>query len=128
MSKDNYLTKMRNFFRDHYHCEATHIETVSVIDRPQGKAVWKGKVEVFQLSGHPSTSRGYAWVFDKMKDSGIIALPEIPPVVSPETAVQVFLTSSTAPSGWQVGKSFSIGRISKDRKKGSRMKKGGKLA
>ncbi len=119
---------MRNFFRDHYHCEATHIETVSVIDRPQGKAVWKGKVEVFQLSGHPSTSRGYAWVFDKMKDSGIIALPEIPPVVSPETAVQVFLTSSTAPSGWQVGKSFSIGRISKDRKKGSRMKKGGKLA
>jgi len=72
--------------------------------------IWEGNVEVFQLLGHPSASRGYAWVFDKAKDSGFIALPEVSPIVSPKTAVQVFLTSSMNPSGWQVGESFRIGK------------------
>ena len=76
----------------HLHgAEANHLETVPVTERFQGQTVWDGVVEVFRLIGHPKTDRVYAW----MHDTGDPASPKrhvtvlhIPPVVSPQTAVQ----------------------------------------
>jgi hypothetical protein len=75
-------------FRDLHECEAEYLETVPVIERFQGKTVWEGEVEVFDLTGHPKASRGYAWAYDKAKGSEIVAVLELPPVISPKTAVQ----------------------------------------
>jgi hypothetical protein len=43
---------------------------------------------VFALSGHPKASKGYAWAYDKAKGSEIVAVLELPPVISPRTAMQ----------------------------------------
>jgi hypothetical protein len=59
-----------------------------VIERFQGKTVWEGEVEVFALTGHPKASRGYAWAYDNGNGSEIVAVLELPPVISPKTAVQ----------------------------------------
>jgi len=75
-------------FRDLHGCDAKHVETVPVIERFQGKTVWEGEVEVFALSGHPKATKGYAWAYDKAKGSEIVAVLELPPVISPRTAVQ----------------------------------------
>ena len=75
-------------FKDLHGCEAKHIETVPVIESFQGKTVWEGEVEVFALSGHHKASRGYAWAYDKATGSEIVAVLELPPVISPKTAVQ----------------------------------------
>ena len=75
-------------FRDLHYCIAKHLKTVPVIEHFQGKIVWEGEVEVFDLTGHPKTKRGYAWAYDKAKGSEIVAVLELPPVISPKTAVQ----------------------------------------
>lgn len=89
MIDTKYRDALVKAFRDLHGCEAKHIETVPVMERFQGKTVWEGDVEVFALSGHPTASRGYAWAYDKAKGSEVVAILELPPVISPKTAVQV---------------------------------------
>src|SRR5882724_12599010 len=58
----------------------------------QGKTVWQGDVEVFDLTGHSKAKRAYAWShLDGANDerTRFVAVLEIPPVVSAETAVRV---------------------------------------
>jgi len=88
MIDPRYQAALVKAFRDLHGCGAEHVETVPVIERFQGKTVWEGDVEVFALTGHPKASRGYAWAYDKAKGSEIVAVLELPPVISPKTAVQ----------------------------------------
>lgn len=83
-----YQAALVKAFKDLHECGAKHVETVPVIERFQGKTVWEGEVEVFDLIDHPKASRGYAWAYDKAKGSEIVAVLELPPVISPKTAVQ----------------------------------------
>jgi hypothetical protein len=86
-----YRKALEKAFHDLHGCTAKYLETVPVIERWQGKTVWEGEVEVFELIGHPKASKGYAWAYDKSKGPGseIVAVLELPPVISPKTAVQV---------------------------------------
>lgn len=89
MSDKTYLQMLAKAFSDLHGCEAQHVETVPVIERLQGKTVWKGEVEVFDLIGHPKAHRGYAWAYDKQSEGEIVGVLELPPVSSPLTAVHV---------------------------------------
>ena len=89
-----YQAALVKAFRDLHGCEAKHVETVPVIERFQGKTVWEGEVEVFALTGHPKASRGYAWAYDREKGSEVVAVLELPPVISPKTAVQAAIVHS----------------------------------
>src|SRR6202790_4912536 len=40
---------------------ATHAQSVPVRETFQGKTVWEGVVHVFDLAGHPTATRAYAW-------------------------------------------------------------------
>jgi hypothetical protein len=58
----------------------------------QGKTIWKGDVEVFNLTGHPKAKRCYAWShLDGENDARtrFVAVLEIRPVDSARRAVQV---------------------------------------
>lgn len=44
--------------------KATHVESVPVKETFKGETVWEGIVEVFDLIGHPTASRVYAWAHD----------------------------------------------------------------
>jgi hypothetical protein len=88
-----YEQALEKAFRDLHHCAARHLETVPVIERWQGKTVWEGEVEVFDLVGHPKATKGYAWAYDKAKGSEVVAVLELPPVISPRTAVQAALVA-----------------------------------
>ena len=60
----------------------------------EGKTVWEGNVEVFDLIGYPKAPRSYAWMHktDDSADSGrrVIVL-HIRPIASPEMAVRAAL-------------------------------------
>jgi hypothetical protein len=83
-----YEQALEHAFKLLHRCEAKYVETVPVVERWQGKTVWEGDVEVFALTGHATASRGYGWAYDKTKGSEIVAVLELPPVISPKTAVQ----------------------------------------
>ena len=77
---------------EHLHgCSAVHSKTVPVHEVFQGRTVWQGHVEVFDLTGHPKAKRAYAWSHldgDKDDRERFVAVLEIPPVESAETAVR----------------------------------------
>jgi hypothetical protein len=73
---------------------ATHRESVPIKETWQGKTVWEGIVEVFDLEGHPKTDTAYAWSHltdDPKNPIRSIAVLKFPPVVSPITAVRAAL-------------------------------------
>jgi hypothetical protein len=82
---------------EHLHgCRADYSATVPVREVFQGRVIWEGPVEVFALAGHPKATRAYAWSHLNGKDDSderFVAVLEIPPVVSPETAVKVAIAS-----------------------------------
>ena len=61
-------------------CGAVHHETVHVHEVFQGKTVWEGDVEVFDLMQHPKAKRAYAWAHLDGDETNFVAVLEIPPV------------------------------------------------
>ena len=57
----SYIEELRDVIRRLHGAEATHIESVSVKETFKGDTVWEGVVEVFDLIGHPTAHRVYAW-------------------------------------------------------------------
>jgi len=85
----DYLSEIRAAIKQLHGCESAHLETVSVKEVFQGKTAWEGEVEVFALTGQPRTNKCYAWGYPvEGPKREIIAVLEIPPVVSPQTAVK----------------------------------------
>jgi len=74
--------------------KATHRESVPVTETWQGKTIWDGVVEVFDLHGHPKTDTAYAWLHDSgdpEKSLQPVAVLRIHPALSPLAAVQTFI-------------------------------------
>jgi len=92
VNKADYLARLQVAVSQLHDCGAVWSSTVPVHEMFQGKTVWKGDVEVFDLHGHPKAKRAYAWShLDGAKDERerFVAVLEIPPVISAETAVRV---------------------------------------
>src|SRR2546427_1966372 len=87
----NYVDELRDVIRRLHGVESKHLESVSVKETFQGKTVWEGIVEVFELHGHPKTSRVYAWghkTESPEKPKRHVTVLHIHPVTSPVEAVR----------------------------------------
>jgi hypothetical protein len=92
----DYLAEAKKAIEVSHRCIATHVETVPVREVFQGKTAWEGEVEVFTLANHPKAKRAYAWGYANEARGGkydFVTVLEIPPVVSPETAVKAAITA-----------------------------------
>jgi hypothetical protein len=88
MTPAQYIAHLQKAFKATHGCDSKHVETVAVREMFQGKVAWEGNVEVFELIGHPKAKRGYAWAYDVKTGSRTLAVLELPPVISPVTAVR----------------------------------------
>ena len=59
-----YLEELKDVIRRLHGADATHIESVPVKETFKGQTVWEGVVEVFDLVGHPTAHRVYAWAHE----------------------------------------------------------------
>lgn len=85
------IEELGDVIRKLHKAKAKHVESVHVTEVFQGKTIWDGTVEVFDLKGHPKTHRAYAWTHatdDPKQPRRSITVLHIPPAVSPQTAVQ----------------------------------------
>ena len=92
VNKKAYIAHVQVVVSQMYNCGAIWRETMPVHEVFGGKTIWQGDVELFDLNGHPKAKRAYAWShLDEEKDerTRFIAVLEIPPVNSAETAVRV---------------------------------------
>jgi hypothetical protein len=60
----HYIEELKDVIRRLHGAEATHVESVPVKEIFQGRTIWEGIVEVFDLKGHPTAFRVYAWSHD----------------------------------------------------------------
>lgn len=85
---------LRDAIRHLYSCESSWVESVPVKEVFQGLPVWEGEVQVFDLVGHPTAKRAYAWSHAtegaKRKFYAVLA---VPPVDSPAAAVQAAIAA-----------------------------------
>jgi hypothetical protein len=87
----SYVQELREAIKRMHGAEAMHVESVPVKETFKGNTVWEGVVEVFDLVGHSTATRVYAWAHDTddpKKPKKHVAVLHIPPVVSPQTAVR----------------------------------------
>ncbi len=73
-------------------CESRWVESVPVHEKHEGKTVWDGEVQVFDLVGHPKAKRAYAWSHategTKRRFHAVLGLPPVDgPVMAVRTAV-----------------------------------------
>lgn len=95
-NKSDYIARVQVAIMQLHNCSATWRESVPVREIFNGKTIWQGNVEVFDLAGHPKAKRAYGWSHpegDDNKGERFVAVLEIPPVVSAETAVKISIVS-----------------------------------
>jgi len=84
------IEALKQAIRDLHGCDATRVESVEVTESFEGEPVWEGHVQVFDLRGHPTANRCYAWshaVEGSEKRRFVVVLHQ-PPVDSPAAAVR----------------------------------------
>ncbi len=86
-----YMEGLHDVIRRLHGVDAVHVESVPVKETFQGRTVWEGVVEVFELIGHPTANRLYAWAHetdDPAKPWRHVTVLHTNPVTSPLLAVR----------------------------------------
>jgi len=91
----DYIAELQAVFMKLHGCDADYVESVPVVEEFQGETIWQGDVEVFDIRGHPKATRGYGWGYSTTESGGrrYFTVLELPPVTSPQTAVQAAIMS-----------------------------------
>ena len=87
----SYIQELRDVIRRLHSAEATHVESVSVKETFKGETVWEGIVEVFDLAGHATAHRVYAWAHETdnpQKPIKHVTVLHLHPVKSAQDAVR----------------------------------------
>jgi hypothetical protein len=87
MRKQDYLARLQVAVSQLHNCGAVWRESVPVREVFQGKTLWKGDVEVFDLKSHPKAKRCYGWTHGEPEE--FITILELPPVTDAQSAVKV---------------------------------------
>jgi hypothetical protein len=96
VANKDYIERLKQVIFHLHKSDSQYVESVPVEEIFNGKLIWKGVVEVFTLTSHPKAKRCFAWSHRDGKDDSderFVAVLEIPPVVSPETAVKVAIVA-----------------------------------
>jgi len=87
----SYIEELRDVIRRLHGAEATHVESVPVKETFNGQTVWDGIVEVFDLAGHATAHRVYAWAHetdDPQKPIRHVTVLHLHPIKSAQDAVR----------------------------------------
>ena len=81
---------LKNAVERLHSCKASHIEDITVIEKFGEKTVWSGIISVFEIKGHPKTTKCHAWSspIEGSTKRRYFAILHIPPIDSPEKAVR----------------------------------------
>jgi hypothetical protein len=83
-------TELQKAVETMHNCVAMLAQSIPVKEEASSAVVWEGVVYVFDLKGHPTATRAYAWSppiehSDKRK---FFAILKLPPIESPVDAVR----------------------------------------
>jgi hypothetical protein len=85
------IQTLRDAVRRIHNCDAVHVQSLPVAVESEGKIVWQGTVELFNLKNHSRAKRCYAWMHPPGHPVVSKVVLEIPPIDSPRKAVYTTL-------------------------------------
>jgi hypothetical protein len=94
----DYIEELKRGIRNLYGVESAHVESVPVKETFRGQTVWEGVVEVFDLSGHATAQRIYAWAHDTDDPANPrrqVTVLHAHPIKSAEDAVRAFIVQES---------------------------------
>lgn len=92
----DYLDSLKCAVEAMHACPCSHAGSSRVHETLEGKTVWQGEVETFDLVGHPQASKAYAWGYrDHSGEIVYLAVLNVPPINSPREAVQAAIASGS---------------------------------
>ena len=87
MANKDYIERLKQVIFHLHKASPTWVDSVPVEEIFHGKTLWKGDVEVFDLTGHPKAKRCYGWSYEEPEQ--FITILELPPVIDAKSAVKV---------------------------------------
>lgn len=91
MSQGEYIAELQGVIRKLHGVESRYLESVPIKETFQGRTIWEGVVEVFELIGHPTAPKVYAWTHDTddpKRPRRHVTVLHVAPVDSPIAAVR----------------------------------------
>jgi hypothetical protein len=86
-----HINELQDVIRRLHGVESKHVESVPIKETFQGRTVWDGVVEVFELHGHPQATKVYAWsheMDDSQESKRHVTVLHVEPVTSAAKAVR----------------------------------------
>ena len=87
MANKDYIERLKQVIFHLHKSDSKHVGSVKVEEVFHGKTLWKGDVEVFDLTSHPKAKRCYGWTHGEPEE--FITILELPPVTDAQSAVKV---------------------------------------
>jgi hypothetical protein len=73
---------------------ATFVQSVPIHEEHSGKTVWDGTVHAFDIAGHPTAERAYAWSYELPDGKRrFFAVLHVPPITGPREAVRAAIVA-----------------------------------
>ena len=89
-----YLNNLAAAVSNMHGCPCSHSDDAIVREMIDGKIVWNGKVEIFDLVNHPKATKAFAWAFkDEKGEIQYMAVLNVPPIENPRDAIQAAIAS-----------------------------------
>lgn len=58
---NEYIDNLKDAVTTVHGCDCSHVDTSRVIESMDGKVVWQGDVETFDLQDHKQATQAFAW-------------------------------------------------------------------
>lgn len=95
MTHDVQISELKHAIESQHGGTATLAQSVPIKETHAGATVWEGVVHVFDLEGHPTASRAYAWSspIEGSDKRRFFAVLHAGPVKSPVDAVRAAIVA-----------------------------------
>ena len=93
-SEPENVRSIQDAIKEMHGCESRHVETVPVI---HGTVAERIMVELFDVFGHATAKRAYAWQYRDGEEMKTIAVLENPAVKSAAGAVELIIVTNARP-------------------------------
>ena len=89
------IKALKKAILDLHGCKAKWVKSVPVKEEFEGKVIWEGVVQVFDIEGHPQATRCYAWSheLDNSKKRRFFAVLHEGVIDSPRAAVRAVIVN-----------------------------------
>jgi len=93
---EKYIQTLRTMIQTQYKCPSRYSQTIKVKEEADGKILFEGNVELFDLGGHPTARQCYAWGTKREDGRMEYATALNPPAKSAAEAVRGHLQAQGA--------------------------------